>query len=167
MTKCNGLNCKAIDGIGHSVECIMDHNSALHPNAGNNNPEYRYKGYKNEMLGRATEEQQAAWWEGRKASLYPPDNSIHKNKNKIDQLEADNQALRNELEALKKDNKKLQDVWEHTACVNLDLEHGANKIKADAVRGIKQNAPMTNNGFEGFYSYSDIVKYANKLEAGK
>jgi len=75
MSKCKGLNCKAVDGVGHSIECMMDHNSTLHPNAGNNNPEYRYKGYKNESLGKATNEQQAAWWEGRKASLYPPDNS--------------------------------------------------------------------------------------------
>jgi len=41
------------------------------------------------------------------------------------------------------------------------------KIKADAVLSIKSNVPQINDGFNGFYSYSDIKEYANKLKAGE
>lgn len=67
--KCAGTNCNAIDGVGHSKECQLEHDIASGHNAGNRNPEYRYKGYKNEPLPKsATYDQRNAWNEGRSAA---------------------------------------------------------------------------------------------------
>jgi len=106
MSKCKGLNCKAVDGVGHSDECLMDHNLDIHHNAGNNHPDYRYLGYKNRPHGIATDEQQAAWWSGRKAALYPPYNSISTKENvgkdaQIADLKAENERLKEEISNLK------------------------------------------------------------------
>ena len=63
--KCIGTNCTAVDGVGHSVECLAEYNKAVHYGAGNRNPEARYAGYKNRPLGvDATDDQKAAWQEG-------------------------------------------------------------------------------------------------------
>ena len=145
MGKCKGINCKAVDGVGHSVECLMDHNSKHHPNAGNNNPTYRYKGYKNEPLGKATEEQQAAWWEGRKASMFPPDHSIKNKKDVlISELEASNAALREELAALKQ---------------------SLAKVRADAIRDAA-TALCNFRGLMNTVDQDELNEHANKIEAG-
>ena len=77
---------------------------------------------------------------------YEEPNSVF---NVITKLEADNQALCNELEALKGNQ---------------------NKIKADAVNGLISNklANITIEGIEWPIIYvEDAQTYANKLEAGK
>ena len=67
MTKCKGENCKAIDGVAHSPECIAEHDIA-YETPGNRNPEFRYAGYKNRPISaNHTPDQLAAWNEGNKA----------------------------------------------------------------------------------------------------
>ena len=69
--KCTGKSCSATDGITHSKECYAEHSATIDQGfldtPGNRHPEFRYKGYKNEKLLAATEDQQAAWNEGHKA----------------------------------------------------------------------------------------------------
>jgi len=70
--KCAGKNCNAINGYGHSQECIREHDENTDPynTPGNRNPEARYAGYKNIPLkSNATEDEKLAWDEGRKAAL--------------------------------------------------------------------------------------------------
>lgn len=70
MVYCTGRKCTAVDGFGHSLECIEDHDKAVHAGAGNRNPECRYRGYKGEPLQKGcTEDQRAAWVEGDNARL--------------------------------------------------------------------------------------------------
>lgn len=69
---CQGNNCKAVNGSGHSDECIKEHDKTVSPGEldtpGNRNPDSRYRGYKGEPLGNgASKEQIAAWHEGRNA----------------------------------------------------------------------------------------------------
>ena len=71
IAKCNGTLCIATNGIGHSPECLAEHDATISKGnldtPGNRHPECRYRGYKNEPLSGATKDQQAAWDEGQKA----------------------------------------------------------------------------------------------------
>lgn len=45
-----------------------------------------------------------------------------------------------------------------------ELKASIPKIKADGVREAVRNCEVTNNGYEGFLSQMDLIKYANQLE---
>ena len=69
---CEGSNCSAENGIGHSKECISEHNKAVHYGAGNRNPHARYRGYTGEGLWKnANDDEKAAWIEGDNARFKP------------------------------------------------------------------------------------------------
>lgn len=73
-TQCTGENCSCTDGVSHSSECIAQHEACYSKanldTAGNRNPDYRYKGYKNERLvGHVSQDQRDAWVEGHKARI--------------------------------------------------------------------------------------------------
>ena len=70
---CAGRKCAAVNGYGHSLECIDDHDNAAHFGAGNRNPESRYRGYKDESLpDGASKDQKAAWTIGNNAKTNRP-----------------------------------------------------------------------------------------------
>lgn len=63
--ECKGYNCKSIDGINHSDECVLEHNSEIHRGAGNDHPEIRYSAYTGNSIGDSySDVERAAWWEG-------------------------------------------------------------------------------------------------------
>ena len=65
MNKCKGEKCRALYGVGHSKECIDQHENANHVGAGNRNPEARYRGYTMEPLsGNPSSDEEHAWKEG-------------------------------------------------------------------------------------------------------
>ena len=67
---CKGRDCAAVDGDGHSDECVSDHERAASglDTAGNRNPVARYDGYRGAPCNPAyTKDQQAAWLEGYEA----------------------------------------------------------------------------------------------------
>lgn len=68
--KCKGENCSAEAGIGHSSECLSEHEKTISIGAGNRNPVARYRGYKGEPLDtKATLDEIAAWHEGDRARI--------------------------------------------------------------------------------------------------
>lgn len=72
MKKCKGENCTAIDGHGHSEECIYEHQKTVEggllDTAGNRNPGARWRGYKGVQLWpTANDDEKAAWKEGHNA----------------------------------------------------------------------------------------------------
>ena len=70
MIECKGKNCEALYGIGHSKECIAEHEKAAHSGAGRRHPEARYRGYCREPLwSNASRDEKFAWEEGYMASL--------------------------------------------------------------------------------------------------
>lgn len=65
--KCNGRNCTAVNGVGHSNECIMDHERAYLPDVGNGDAYSleRYHGYSGRSASPDYSERQiAAWYVG-------------------------------------------------------------------------------------------------------
>lgn len=69
---CKGPNCSAVDGVGHSVECLDEHDRTTKTNdldtPGNRHPEFRYAGYKGQPLkATANAGQKAAYEEGIRA----------------------------------------------------------------------------------------------------
>jgi hypothetical protein len=70
MIECKGKNCEALYGIGHSKECIDEHEKVDHLGAGGRHPECRYEGYSRRALHKgASRDQKFAWEEGYMASL--------------------------------------------------------------------------------------------------
>lgn len=70
MIECKGRNCEALYGIGHSQECISEHDSADRAGAGERHPDARYRGYTHEALEKgASHDEKHAWEEGYMASL--------------------------------------------------------------------------------------------------
>ena len=70
MIECNGVNCEALYGIGHSKECMDEHDRVIHLGAGNRHPDARYRGYNRECLWKgASKDEKIAWEEGDMASL--------------------------------------------------------------------------------------------------
>ena len=70
--KCGGENCDAMDGFGHSDECIAQHEEAVATNVGNMHPEARIAGYKGQPAKQSYSPSEfAAWDEGRKARIIP------------------------------------------------------------------------------------------------
>ena len=83
MSECKGKNCEALYGIGHSDECLVEHDLItggdgnifapakvdLMDTAGNRHPDARYRGYSNEPLeSGASQDRKNAWEEGYIAS---------------------------------------------------------------------------------------------------
>jgi hypothetical protein len=65
MIKCKGKNCEALRGVGHSKECVSEHEKTVHSGAGNRHPSARYKGYTLEPLeANASGDEKHAWEEG-------------------------------------------------------------------------------------------------------
>ena len=65
MIKCKGTKCRALYGVGHSKECIDQHNKAEHFGAGNRHPEARHRGYTMVPLsGNPSTDEEHAWEEG-------------------------------------------------------------------------------------------------------
>jgi hypothetical protein len=78
--ECRGKNCKATNGIGHSVECISENEEAHYydpmDTPGNRNPEFRYDGYKGKFLQyNATDDQILAYAEGVRARCVKPEST--------------------------------------------------------------------------------------------
>jgi hypothetical protein len=70
MIECKGKNCEALYGVGHSAECITEHENAAHSGAGNRHPNARYRGYTLEALwSNASSDEKHAWEEGYMARL--------------------------------------------------------------------------------------------------
>jgi len=70
MIECKGKNCEALYGIGHSKECIAEHDNTAHLRAGERHPNARYRGYTREALWKgASRDEKFAWEEGYMASL--------------------------------------------------------------------------------------------------
>ena len=70
MIECKGESCEALYGIGHSKECLIEHEKACHLGAGNRHPVARYRGYSKETLWKgASSDEKHAWEEGYMASL--------------------------------------------------------------------------------------------------
>ena len=71
MKTCKGKSCSSVTGSSHSKECVEEHNDTVFAGAGSRHPEMRYRGYKCEACPLdATEDQEAAWWEGFNARAY-------------------------------------------------------------------------------------------------
>lgn len=65
MKKCTGSKCNALSGIGHSDECIEQHESSMHFGAGSRHTHARIAGYKEEPpKSNYTQDEQHAWTEG-------------------------------------------------------------------------------------------------------
>lgn len=72
---CKGRNCAAVDGRGHSAECISDHDRTTSElnTSGNRHPAARYAGYSGAPCPTGfTEDELAAWREGAAARITPP-----------------------------------------------------------------------------------------------
>ena len=70
MIECKGKNCEALYGIGHSPECMAEHENADHLGAGNRHPDARYRGYSKEALWKdASRDEKFAWEEGYMSSI--------------------------------------------------------------------------------------------------
>jgi len=68
MVLCKGKKCSAVNGMGHSVACSLEHAKHVFRGAGNRHPYHRYVGYSNEPLPRnATQDQMAAYYQGKDA----------------------------------------------------------------------------------------------------
>ena len=68
---CKGANCTAMNGIGHSPECLAERASCVDPlnTPGNRHPEHRYAGYKERNFTGSSIDHELAYEEGRKAAI--------------------------------------------------------------------------------------------------
>ena len=67
MKTCKGEKCTAVNGVGHSVDCIAEHDKVISglDTSGNRHPEHRYAGYKGAALpDNSTEDQIEAYKQG-------------------------------------------------------------------------------------------------------